>query len=116
MRVLVRVLIVLLAVAPVAAQSSSFDIASLGWPVTALPKAVELDGDPMTQEWWVTQMFTPHARVVTVDLRTGNLCKGPVVQAGWEWVWQRISGRDELTRLRGSQFDRWVPPTGPCAP
>lgn len=109
------------ATATVHAQGSpgtiqTVDLGSLGWGLLSHPKSVEIDGNPLTQEWVVSQPFTANHRLIFADATGLNIrCTGEWFDLSGGWVWQRTAGPNgvllhRLTRHVGSQFSVWTLP------
>lgn len=103
-------LVAVLVAAPVFGQSVvlSYDLSVLGIDAPDNPKAIDTDGNPMTEEY-----------LVSVDVGTGEdergkelrvvavrdgLCLGPRFIVSAAWTLDRIRGRHALTRTTGQSF------------
>lgn len=79
--------------------TSQIDVMSLNLGPIQQPKTVEVDGNPATQEWLVTTLFSTQTRLVRVSA-AGVMCAGAPFALDTSWQVQRFSnGRDYLTRL-----------------
>lgn len=79
--------------------TAQIDVMALNIGPIQQPKTVEVDGNPATQEWLVTSLFSTQTRVVRVTA-AGATCVGATFTLDPSWQVQRFSnGKDYLTRL-----------------
>jgi hypothetical protein len=97
--------------APASAQT--IDLAALGNGLIGLPTAIETDGNPATQEWLVTQLFSSNRRIVRVTAQ-GAVCQGPRFVLDGSWTLQTLSGLTVATRVVWPYFT--VQSLAPYAP
>lgn len=84
-----------------------------GLGVVGLPQAIETDGNPSTQEWLLSQVFSNQRRVVSVQ-PDGTVCAGPIFHADGSWYVQRVGHVSMLTRLAWPIFEWMALPHPTC--
>lgn len=103
-------LLLTLSVASGYAQVQTVDLSSLNFGIISQPQAVDIDGDPGTQEWLITRLFSADRWLVRIGSQ-GQVCVGPRFTVGTDWGLQKVGTVHVFTRLVWPQFQLlWLTP------